>query len=69
VQFRSGNVNLGTAVSANDLAATLMKASPDGVGNCFNVHGFSGCAQLVGYDTLDGQECENASRSVDPAAL
>jgi hypothetical protein len=69
VQFRSGNVTLGPAASANDLAATLMKASPDGVGNYFDVHGFSGCAQLVGYDTLNGQECEQASRDVDPAAL
>ncbi|KAH7063835.1 hypothetical protein BKA63DRAFT_586884 [Paraphoma chrysanthemicola] len=62
-EFRSGNVTLGPAASANVLAKTLMKASPDGVGNYYNVHGFSGCAQLVGYDTAGGQECEQAASS------
>ncbi|KAH7076208.1 hypothetical protein FB567DRAFT_504217 [Paraphoma chrysanthemicola] len=69
IQFRSGNVTLGPAASANILAKTLMKASQDGVGNYFGVHGFSVCAQLVGYDTVGGQECEQAARDVDPTAL
>ncbi|KAF2027952.1 hypothetical protein EK21DRAFT_114301 [Setomelanomma holmii] len=67
VQFRSGNATFGPAASANGLTAAFMKTTPNG--DFFGVHGFSACAQLVGYDTLSGQDCEEAAKQVDPTAL
>lgn len=69
VEFRSGRVTLGPAASPNTALATLEKAAADESGTYEGVHGFSACAQMVGYDTLGGQDCEEAARSVDPAAL
>jgi hypothetical protein len=66
VQFRSGNVTFGTAAGGpNALPSTLQKASDDGAGDYFDVHGFSACAQQVGYNTVGGQECEAAARAVN----
>jgi hypothetical protein len=70
VQFRSGNVAFGTASgSPSVLPSALQKASADGVGSYFGVHGFSACAQTVGFNTVGGQDCEEAAESVYAEAL
>ncbi|KAF2126180.1 hypothetical protein P153DRAFT_255629, partial [Dothidotthia symphoricarpi CBS 119687] len=74
VEFRSGNVTLGAAASGSTLGltaqtmGTLQKASPDGFGNYIGAGGFSGCAQVVGYNTTGplgpgtmGEDCDEAS--------
>jgi hypothetical protein len=69
VQPRFGNVTLGPSAAAfrtGFFPGTLQKASPDMVGDYLGVHGFSGCAQLVGYNTVGGQDCEEAAKVVDP---
>ncbi|KAH3905401.1 hypothetical protein HBI56_207870 [Parastagonospora nodorum] len=67
IQFRSGNVTLGPAASANGFRAALLKSTPNG--DFIGVHGLSACAQVVGYDTLSGEDCEEAARQVDSMAL
>jgi hypothetical protein len=68
VTFRTGNVTMGDASTPSTLG-TFRQASQDGYGHFEDVQGFSACAQMVGYDTLLGQDCEEAAASVDPAAL
>jgi hypothetical protein len=41
-----------------------MEASKDRSGVFEDVHGFGGCAQMVGYATIGGEECEAAARAV-----
>jgi hypothetical protein len=67
VQYRSGNVTLGRAASANGLIAPLLKTTPNG--NFIDVHGFSACAQVVGYNTLAGEDCEEAAEEVHRMAF
>jgi hypothetical protein len=72
VQPRSGKVTLGPSAAGlrtDFFQGALQKASPDKVGSYFGVHGFSGCAQPVGYNTVGGQECEAAAKDVDPNTL
>ncbi|KAF2711534.1 hypothetical protein K504DRAFT_465294, partial [Pleomassaria siparia CBS 279.74] len=72
VGFREGRVTFGPAGQGPGvLPGTLQKASPDGVGNYNGVHGFSACAQLVGYNASGAvaQDCEDAARTVDRTAL
>lgn len=59
---------MGDASTPSTLG-TFKNASQDGYGHFDGVQGFSVCAQMVGYNTLLGQDCEEAARSVDPAAL
>ncbi|KAF9691555.1 hypothetical protein EKO04_010338 [Ascochyta lentis] len=55
VQFRSGNVTLGPAASgAGITSGTLQNKYPD-------VHGFSACAQLVGYTARKCEDFEGAA--------
>ena len=68
VTFRTGNVTIGDASTPFTLG-TFRKASQDGYGHFEGVQGFSACAQMVGYNTLLGQDCEEAAGGVDPAAL
>jgi hypothetical protein len=65
VQYRSGRVTFGPAGNGVGLfLGTLQKASPDGSGEYKDVHGFGACAQLVGYGTIGGQDCEEAAKDV-----
>lgn len=68
VTFRRGNVATGDASTLSTLE-TFRKASQDGCGHFEGVQGFSACTQMVGYNTLLGQDCKEAAGSVDPAAL
>ncbi|KAH7408705.1 hypothetical protein DE146DRAFT_605276 [Phaeosphaeria sp. MPI-PUGE-AT-0046c] len=70
VQLREGRVVFGSAADGPKLfSGTLKKGSPDELGTYPGAFGFTACAQLVGYDTLKGQDCEAAAMSVDPASL
>lgn len=51
------------------LFGTLKDGSKGGTGEYGGAVGFPVCAQIVGYNTIGGQECETAFRKVDPAAL
>lgn len=65
--FRNGQVTLGPGASGSKLTSSeVQRASPDGSGVYRDVDGYSACAQNVGNMP---QECEEAARSVDPAAL
>jgi hypothetical protein len=69
VTFRTGNVTFGPAATPNTLAETFVKAAADGAGGYNDVQGMSACAQVVGYNTLNGEDCETAARNVDKTAL
>jgi hypothetical protein len=69
VTFRSGNVTFGPAATPNTLAEIFVKAANDGAGGYNGVQGISGCAQVVGYNTLNGEDCEKAAMNVDKTAL
>lgn len=71
VQLREGKVIFGPGGQdgVDSFSDTLMNGSKDGSGEYYGAIGFSACAQLVGYNTGYGQECEAAARDVDSAAL